>query len=47
MKQLESLINIQKQAENLRDFEIGPSDDFVCQYILVEKLNEQSALGHI
>ena len=23
---------MQKLAENLRDFEIGPSDDFVCQY---------------
>ena len=42
MTQLKSLITIQKQAENLRDFEIGPSDDFVCQYILVEKLNVQS-----
>ena len=35
-------LTIQKQAENLRDFEIWPSDDFVCQYILVEKLNVQS-----
>ena len=41
-KQLESLITIQKQAEKLRNFEIGPSDGFVCQYILVEKLNVQS-----
>ena len=42
MKQLKSLITIQKQAENLRDFKIGPSDDFVRQYILVEKLNVRS-----
>ena len=32
MKQLKSLIITQKQAENVRDVEIGPSDDFVCQY---------------
>ena len=40
MKQLKSLITIYKLANNLRYFEIGPSDDFVCQYI-VEKLNFQ------
>ena len=39
---MKQLITIQKQAENLTDFEIGPSDEFVCQYILVEKLNVQS-----
>ena len=33
MKQLKSLITIQKLAEKLRNFEIGPSDDFVCQYL--------------
>ena len=42
MKQLKSVITIKNQAENLRDFEIGLSDDFVCHYILVEKLNVQS-----
>ena len=41
MKQLKSLITLQTQAENLRDFKIRPSVDFVCQYILVEKLNVQ------
>ena len=33
MKQLQSLITIQKLAEKLRNFEIGPSDDLVCHYI--------------
>ena len=36
MKQLKSLITIQKLVENLIDFEIGPSDDFVCQYITLK-----------
>ena len=36
MKQMTSLIAIPKLAENLRDFEIGLSNDFVCQYILFE-----------
>ena len=27
---LESYETVKKLAENLRDFEIGPSDDFVC-----------------
>ena len=38
MKQLKSLITIQKLAESLRDFKIGPSDDFVSQYIRLENL---------
>ena len=33
-KQIKSLITIQKLAENLRNFEIGPSD--VCQYITLK-----------
>ena len=33
MKQLKSLITMQKLAEKLLNFEMGPSDDFVCQYI--------------
>ena len=32
MKQLKSLITIQKLAEKLWNFEKGLSDDFVCQY---------------
>ena len=39
MKQLKSLITIQKLADNLKDFEIEPL--FVDLYI-VEKLNVQS-----
>ena len=37
MKQLKSLITIQKIAEKLLNIEMGPSDDFVCQYIYSEK----------
>ena len=33
MKQLKSLITMQKLAEKLWNFEMGPLDDFVCQYI--------------
>ena len=33
MKQSKSLITIHKIAENVRDFEIGPSN--VCQYIYI------------
>ena len=40
MNQLKSLITIQKLAENLRGFEIGPTDDFFVN--AVEKLNVQS-----
>ena len=36
MKQLQSLITIQKVAEKLWNFGIGPSDDLVCQYILLK-----------
>ena len=42
MKQLKSLITIQKLAENFRDVEIGPSDDFVCQYIVYLELSRET-----
>ena len=40
MKQLKTLMIIQKLAEKLRNFEMGPSDDFVCQYTYLKKFNE-------
>ena len=43
MKRLKSFITIQKLAENLRDFEIGPSDDFFVN--IVEKLYVQGVFG--
>ena len=41
---VERFDNYMKTSRKLRDFEIGPSDDFVCQYIyhIVEKLNVQN-----
>ena len=33
VENLKSLITMQKLAEQLWNFEMGPSDDFVCQYI--------------
>ena len=46
MKRLRSLITIQKQADNLRDFniELEPSDDFVCTiYLSLKTQCPQSA----
>ena len=44
MKQLKSLITIQKIAEKLINFEMGPLDDFVCQYIKLK--NSMSRMYH-
>ena len=38
MKQSKYLILLQKLAENLRDFEIGPSNDLVCQNIYMSRV---------
>ena len=42
MNQLKSLITIQKLAENLRGFEIGPTDDFFLSRVYLELSRDTS-----